>query len=102
MYYFKSSTIYMPSIPPFNLKFLANRIDISGSIHALGQGSVGNDFEVGNELTVKNKIIADGDISANKDLIVEGKSTFNDDISMNGHLDARDASFNNITVQNNI
>jgi len=92
----------MPSIPPFNLKFLANRIDISGSIHALGQGSVGNDFEVGNELTVKNKIIADGDISANKDLIVKGKSTFNDDISMNGHLDARDASFNSITVQNTI
>ena len=54
-YFFKGDTIYMSSIPPFNLKFLANRIDISGGIHA-GQGSIRTDFEVGNDLTVKKDL----------------------------------------------
>ena len=91
----------MSSIPPFNLKFLANRIDISGGIHA-GQGSIRTDFEVGNDLTVKKDLTTEGKLSANAEFDVAKLSTFNGDVSMNGHLVGKDASFNNITVENTI
>ena len=87
------------SNPPFNLKFLANRIDISGSLHTKGRTTVDESLIVGQAVHANSLRITKG-IIGDKNLSVGGKSTFNDDVSMNGHLAGKDASFNNITVQN--
>lgn len=47
----------MSGVPPFNIKLLANRIDVSGSIHAKGDVAVDCSLSVGGDTVLNNVTI---------------------------------------------